>query len=142
MLLVTHDRWFLDKVVTSILDVEAGGRVTRYEGNWEMYRRLHTQAPAKAAAAAAAEPARVPGVSPTAAAKKTRLTYKDQRELDGMEAAIEQAEAKKAEVEKQLRAEGSNPTALMRLSAELDRATAEVERLYARWQQLQSSVEQ
>ncbi|HET9599040.1 MAG TPA: ABC-F family ATP-binding cassette domain-containing protein, partial [Anaeromyxobacteraceae bacterium] len=40
VLLVTHDRYFLDKVATAILAFEGGGRAVRYEGNYEMYRRL------------------------------------------------------------------------------------------------------
>jgi ATP-binding cassette subfamily F protein uup len=40
VLLVTHDRAFLDKVATSLLVFESGGRVVRYEGNYDTWRRL------------------------------------------------------------------------------------------------------
>ena len=52
VLLVTHDRYFLDKVATSILAFEGDGRVIRYEGNYAMYRRLKEQAEAAKAAEA------------------------------------------------------------------------------------------
>ena len=44
VLLVTHDRYFLDKVATAILAFEGDGRVVRYPGNYEMYRTLREQA--------------------------------------------------------------------------------------------------
>jgi ATP-binding cassette subfamily F protein uup len=135
VLLVTHDRSMLDKVATAILAVEGDGHVVRYEGNWEMYRRLRQDAP-RAAAAVAAKPA-TPASPPPTSKKPGKLSYKDQRELDGMEAAIEAAEAKKAELEVRLQAVATDHAELTQVSAELERAAAEVDRLYARWQQLQ-----
>ncbi|MCP3144709.1 ABC-F family ATP-binding cassette domain-containing protein [Pyxidicoccus xibeiensis] len=148
-LLVTHDRYFLDKVATSILTFEGGGRVTRYEGNYAMYRRLKEQAEAQAAAAASAasakpapkkdEPAAPAASSAKAARKPGKLTYKEQRELDGMEAAIEAAETKKAGLEAQLAdpAVYSNGSKVAEVQKELETTAAEVDRLYARWQELQ-----
>ena len=141
VLLVTHDRYFLDKVATSVLAVEGDGKVTRYEGNWSMYQRLRPPRAwmevAKPAAPLKAAP--VPSAEPK---KGGRLSYKDQREFDGIEAAIEAAENKKSALEAKL----ADPAVFTRsgevasLSAELDVVTKEVERLYARWQELQSLV--
>ncbi|MCP3097582.1 ABC-F family ATP-binding cassette domain-containing protein [Myxococcus sp. K15C18031901] len=142
-LLVTHDRYFLDKVATSILTFEGEGRVVRYEGNYAMYRRLKEQADARAQAAApAAKPApkkEEPAPAAKAAKKPGKLSYKDQRELDGMEAAIEAAEARKASLEAQL----ADPTVYSQSSKvaevqkDLETTTSEVDRLYTRWQELQ-----
>ncbi|HZI08834.1 MAG TPA: ABC-F family ATP-binding cassette domain-containing protein [Myxococcus sp.] len=144
-LLVTHDRYFLDKVATSILTFEGGGRVTRYEGNYEMYRRLKAQSEAQAATAAAAKPAPAPAPkkeeasAAKAARKPGKLSYKEQRELDGMEAAIEAAETRKAALEAQLAdpAVYSNGPKVAEVQKELEATAAEVDRLYARWQELQ-----
>jgi ATP-binding cassette subfamily F protein uup len=69
------------------------------------------------------------------------LSFNEQRELDGIEAAIEAAEARKADVEAAL----SDPATYQKagsgvaaLRAELDEVSAEVERLYARWQELEA----
>ena len=43
VLLVTHDRYFLDKVATGLLVFEGEGKVTRHEGNYDLYRRLQAQ---------------------------------------------------------------------------------------------------
>jgi ATP-binding cassette subfamily F protein uup len=145
VLLVTHDRYFLDKVATRILAFEGDGEVVDYPGNFEMYRRLKEKAQAAAAPdkAAPAKPAPAPPVaSPAPARKPGKLSYKDQRELDGMEAAIEAAEAHKATLEAALAdpAVFSDAPRLQSLTAELEAATAAVDRLYARWQALQDLV--
>ena len=138
VLVVTHDRYFLDKVATSVLAVEGDGKVTRYEGNWSMYQRLRPpRAWMEVARPAAPKPVAAPSTEPK---KAGRLSYKDQRELDGMETAIEVAETKKSALEGKL----ADPAVFTRagevatLSAELEVVTKEVERLYERWQELQS----
>ncbi|MBL8939977.1 MAG: ABC-F family ATP-binding cassette domain-containing protein [Archangium sp.] len=142
VLLVTHDRYFLDKAASSILAFEGDGRVVRYEGNWSMYVKLRPPPTPSADPKPKAAPK---PQEPTAPAPKKggRLSYKDQRELDGMEAAIDVAETKKHQLEQRLASPEvvSNAKELTSLSAELEVASKEVDRLYARWQQLQSLVE-
>jgi ATP-binding cassette subfamily F protein uup len=151
VLLVTHDRYFLDKVATSILAFEGDGRAVRYQGNYAMYRRLKDQAEratqqvateqARAARglvgpAGGARPAPAPRVS-----KPRRLGFKEQRELEGMEAAILAAEQRKGAAEAALADPASyqrGGAAVAALRAELGAAGAEVERLYARWQELEA----
>ena len=134
VLLVTHDRYFLDKVATSILAFEGNGRVVRYPGNFEMYSRLRAQNAAPKDAAQAA-----PRGNPNAARRPRKLGNKEQRELDGMEAAIEAAESRKSALDAQLADPASWAGATPKgpeLQAELAKVTAEIERLYARWQEL------
>jgi len=147
VLLVTHDRYFLDKVATAILAFEGGGRAVRYPGNYETYRTLKAQAEAAAPAPAAVEgrraekaPARPEATSGERARRPGKLSFKEQRELEGMEAAILASEEKKRALEAAL----SDPATyqkdgagVARLRAELDAISAEVERLYARWQELE-----
>jgi ATP-binding cassette subfamily F protein uup len=137
VLLVTHDRYFLDKVATRILAFEGDGRVVDYPGNYEMYRTLREKAEPAPTATPAVKAATAP--APEASRKKGKLSYKDQRELDGMEAAIEAAEAKKAELEAALQdpASFSDAAKMKSVSEQLEAKTAEVDRLYARWQELQ-----
>ena len=67
VLVVTHDRYFLDKVATSVLAVEGDGKVTRYEGNWSMYQRLRPPRAWMEVAKPAAAPKARAGCSPRAA---------------------------------------------------------------------------
>ncbi|MCM2334243.1 MAG: ABC-F family ATP-binding cassette domain-containing protein [Anaeromyxobacteraceae bacterium] len=150
VLLVTHDRYFLDKVATAILAFEGDGKATRWEGNYDTYRRLKAQAEAQQAAAVApalSPPARAAegrgegAKAPPPARKPGKLSFKEQREYDGIEAAIQAAEARKAALEAALgdpATYAKGGAAVAGLKADLDAATAEVERLYARWEALEA----
>jgi ATP-binding cassette subfamily F protein uup len=83
VLLVTHDRYFLDKVATSVLAVEGDGKVTRYEGNWSMYQTLRPKKGSWVSESKPAAPKVVAEVPAAAAPRKSgRLSYKEQRELE------------------------------------------------------------
>jgi len=140
-LVVTHDRWFLDRVATSILAIEAGGRATRYPGNYETFRRLRAEQRALAAEALTELPAAnvAPKRSEKPPAKKKGLSQAEQRELAGLPDAIEAAEKRVNELNEQL----SNPATyagggqeVSRVTALLEAAKAEAERLTLRWEEL------
>lgn len=98
-LVVTHDRWFLDRVATAILAFEGNGKVVLYPGNFDTYRRLKAQS--EQARQAAETPRTSPASTPPTraereTAKKSRkpgLTFKEQRELEQLPDAIEALEA-------------------------------------------------
>jgi ATP-binding cassette subfamily F protein uup len=150
VLLVTHDRYFLDKAATSILAFEGHGRVIRYEGNFSLYRTLKAQAEARPGKSTSAPPASskatapafvAPSPPPAKKEKGGRLGFREQRELDGMEAAISHAESKKAALEATLAAPetyAGRAAEVQKLMLELQAASREVDRLYARWEELQS----
>ena len=108
--LVSHDRRFLDNVVTSTIawegDPAYGGRPgfwREYEGGYEDWKRQRERARVAVAAAAPA-PAPKPAAAPAApaAAPKAKLSYKEQRELDGLPARIEALEAEQKALQAQL----------------------------------------
>jgi ATP-binding cassette subfamily F protein uup len=149
VLLVTHDRYFLDKVATAILSFDGNGHVTRWEGNYDIYRRLKDQAEQARGNAAAGDEARptlkAPAAAPAPAAPAPRrpgkLSFKEQRELEGMEGAILAAEERKSSLEAALGDPATyqkDGASVAGLKSDLEAATAEVERLYARWQELEA----
>jgi ATP-binding cassette subfamily F protein uup len=150
VLLVTHDRYFLDKVATAILAFDGGGRITRWEGNYDLYRRLKDQAERAARATSAApavEPKPAPKGGPAADAapaqprRPGKLSFKQQRELEGIEALITEAEGRKAALEATLADPATYQkagAAVAGLKTELEAASAEVDRLYSRWQALEA----
>jgi ATP-binding cassette subfamily F protein uup len=137
VLLVSHDRYFLDQVATQILAFHTKpgeeGRVSSFAGlaQWEAWRPTQS-APRPTARS------REPG-SDGAPAKK-KLSYKDQRDWDTMEARIGAAEAKVAALE----AECERPEVatdgerLLALHAEIAAGRAEVDLLYGRWAELEA----
>jgi ATP-binding cassette subfamily F protein uup len=134
VLLVTHDRYFLDKVATAILAFDGEGHAVRYPGNYEMYTLL------RSAPAAAPFPGRSAPEKRPRPRKPAKLSFKEQRELESMESLIEAAEAAKSAVETKLsdpQTYAREPQRVPELQRELERSSAEAERLYARWQELQ-----
>ena len=142
-LIVSHDRWFLDRVATGILAFEGDGQVVFYEGSYTSYqdkrRALDEAARSAAPAPTAASAAKAPRKAAPSGPRK--LTFKEREELKGMEAAIEAGEARVVELEATL----SDPAVFKDRGAEvpalvaaLEAGRAEVERLYARWQELEA----
>ncbi|NUO52325.1 MAG: ABC transporter ATP-binding protein, partial [Polyangiaceae bacterium] len=149
-LVVSHDRWFLDRVATSILAFEGDGRVILYPGNYEMYRTLREEAKkSRAAVAAAVErpAAQKPSLElakEAPAVQRRALTYAERIELDGILDTIAAAEDKVAGIEKMLAdpafySEKASEAGKVR--SELEAAQAEVARLTARWEDLESRRE-
>ena len=94
VLIVSHDRDFLDRTVTVTLGLDGSGKVDVVAGGYEDWaKRRRTQAPAAAKSKAAA-PAEERKPAPAA-----KLSYKDQRDLDRLPAEIERLEAEIAAVE-------------------------------------------
>src|SRR5205085_9203801 len=90
VVVVSHDRYFLNRVCTAILAFEGNARVAYSEGNYDYYlekRSRATQVPMVTSRAPAPPKA---GSDP----KPRKLTFKEQKELGGMEAAIHEAEQK------------------------------------------------
>lgn len=133
IVLVTHDRYLLDRVSTSLLALDGAGGVTEYAdlAQWQA-------AQAAAEAAARDTPRKPPPAKPSAQTK--RLSYHEQREWDGMEDAILRAEEALAECRRAMEdpAVVSDAGELASRYAATESAQAEVARLYARWEELEA----
>ena len=142
-LIVSHDRWFLDRVATGILAFEGGvehggdGQVTFYEGDYSSY------AAKRRAPTAAARPEKGSKAPPVkqAAAGPRKLTFKEARELEVIETTLSAAEAAVVDAEATL----SDPAVFKDRAADvpalvlaLDAARVEVDRIYTRWGELEA----
>jgi ATP-binding cassette subfamily F protein uup len=144
LLLVSHDRSFLDNVVTSTLVFEGDGKVGEYTGgyeDWERYR-LHVEGERHEASRRPSGLAPVrPPVQEKSNDKPRKLTYKEQRELEALPEKIESLEAEQSELHGCMgdadfyRQPGDKITAGME---RLEAVKLELEGLYARWQELES----
>jgi ATP-binding cassette subfamily F protein uup len=137
-LIVTHDRYFLDRVATSILAFEEGGRVVHYPGNYDSFRRLRAEAREARKAETKLEATAAPPKA-RAAAKPAGLTKAEERELAGLPERIDQAEQQVSALMGRLGdpvtySDGSDIAALNR---DLEAARAEAESLTARWEELE-----
>ena len=143
-LVVTHDRWFLERVATAILAFEdpppdgnrRPGQVRLWQGNYSTWRAL---AGGTTSVATAAKVAAVPAASKPP--PKKGLSFNEKRELDGLMPEIERREAELATLEAQL----GDPQLYVARGAEvatkLDqkaRMRSELDALIARWEELES----
>jgi ATP-binding cassette subfamily F protein uup len=138
-LLVSHDRAFLDHVVTSLLVFEGDGVVREFVGGYSDWVRFREQQPARQSEAPAAAPT-VERAAP-GAAKPRRLSYKDQRELSTLPGQLERLEAEKLRIEAELSDstlyQGS-PQGLNERLGRLQALAHELEVGYGRWSELES----
>jgi ATP-binding cassette subfamily F protein uup len=148
LMVITHDRWLLDRVANAILAPDGEGAWTLYEGDYTLYRTYRQRAPATVPPPAAKrdETASKPAPKPDErkAREKRALTYAERLELDGIEARIAEAEARAAELQTKLTDPSvfaAGPGTGQRLASEAAAAQAEVERLMARWEALESKRE-
>ncbi|MGE7138730.1 ATP-binding cassette domain-containing protein [Luteibacter sp. NPDC031894] len=139
LLLVSHDRDFIDNVVTSTLVLEGDGVVGEYIGGYSDWLRQKPvaqpakQAPAKNASASAP-------VASAPAAPKKKLSFKEQRELELLPAKLEQLEAEIARRTEAMNAPGyfqQDAATITRGNEELAKVQAELETAFARWEELE-----
>jgi ATP-binding cassette subfamily F protein uup len=143
VLVVSHDRYFLDRVCDQVIAFEDHGVIVQ-PGNYSYYlekrqareqvQRLHAQAAARDAAARQK-------AAPQAAAKPRKITLAEKKEFDAIEDTILAAEEVVAALEEQLNDpefQAKNFAEIPALVAKLDAAKAEVARLYGRWAELEA----
>ena len=137
LLLVSHDRAFLDNVVTSTLVFEGQGRVNEYVGGYsDWLRQRRTDAPAARPPGRSAAPVR------SAPPKARKLSYKDQRELDALPDLIQRLESEQAELTAAIgdpELYRRDPDGAAAAVARLNAVGGELEAAFARWETLESA---
>jgi len=144
LLVVSHDRDFLDRLVTSVIAVEGDGVAEEYVGGYSDYLRkieqdgqILTPEPAKE------KPA--PKPKEERPKKQSKLSYKDQRELDGLPDKIAKLEEEISDLEKTLHDPDlftKNPDKFQKATDRLAAAQAELEQAEERWLELEALKEE
>jgi len=146
---VSHDRYFLNRVCTDILAFEGDGKIHHSVGDYDYYLEKKQ----KAEAAAARKSAEILAMNKSSALARTaavgggrpqgprKLSFKEQRELDGMEAQIHAVEAEVARIEGLF----ADPEFFRKQGAQVNQLTHQLElakekntQLYARWEKLEA----
>ena len=145
VLIVSHDRDFLDRTVTVTLGLDGSGKVDIVAGgyaDWQAQRKADAaQRAAKSAAKSSAASAAPPPPMP---AKKGKLSYKDPRDSEILPARIEEIDAQIARDEAALHDPAlytANPAKFAALTAAVDKARAEKAAAEERWLMLAELVE-
>jgi ATP-binding cassette subfamily F protein uup len=142
VMVVSHDRYFLNRVCNGILAFEGDGKIAHSVGNYDYYLEKKKQQetrseakPVKKGTSAAPTEIKRP------AAKSLKLTFKEKRELEGMEAHITAVEAEIARVEAMFLEPNFHQQYGQQTSEFLTKIAddkKELARLYARWEELES----
>jgi ATP-binding cassette subfamily F protein uup len=139
LVLVTHDRYMLDRVSTIVLGLDGQGGAASFAdySQWESWQAERKQ-PAKAVRSSGAQPRRRTTTSEPSAPKK-KLSYLEAREYATIEERVDQAEQLLQEKRAQLEdpAIASDGPRLLRAHAEMDEAQKTADELYSRWAELE-----
>ena len=131
VIVVSHDRYFMDKVVDHLLVFKGDGVIDDFPGNYTQYRN------SKAQVSMQSDGATSNVVKPRLSEQKKRLSYKEQKELESLELAIDALEKEKKEIEERLSGTDIAMEEIMRLSGRLPQLEAEMEEKTVRWMALE-----
>jgi len=141
---VSHDRYFLNRVCTNILAFEGDGKIAHSVGDYDYYlekkERAAKEAARQSAAFLSASKFTSPAQTTKAGAKPRKLSFKEQRELDGIEDQIHAVEAEVTRIEGLFAQPDffrKHALQVNQFTADLDAAKASVTQLYARWEELE-----
>ncbi|MGE0705924.1 MAG: ATP-binding cassette domain-containing protein, partial [Vicinamibacterales bacterium] len=149
LLLVSHDRAFLDHVVTSTIVFEGAGRLREYVGGYEDWQRQRAQSVGTSASAVAGGEGKPASKAPLQASarqvdgKSAKLSYKEQRELEDLPGRIEKLENERHVLDATIASPDFYKEAPDVIAVSLSRRETiegELTALYARWDALDSRV--
>jgi ATP-binding cassette subfamily F protein uup len=144
VLIVTHDRWLLDRVATSLLVWStSSSEVTYHVGNYSTYRRLQLERSVESTPPPRNDKRETtpPPAERAAKTKKKGLSFAEIRELEALPDTIDAAEQAVAKLMQELSDPSTYATrgaAVAQLQRDLDAAKVEVEHLMQRWEVLES----
>ncbi len=151
VIVVSHDRYFLNRVATDLLVFEGDGKVVHYVGNYDTYLSLRpspNESPAPSGSGSSTESSnRAPEVgsagakTPPGQKRPPKLTFKEEQELATIERRIEVAETRVTELQAQLSAPDfyrSGSVQVEHAKRSLLQAEAEVATAMARWEELET----
>ncbi|ASC69184.1 ABC transporter protein [Halomicronema hongdechloris C2206] len=151
VIVVSHDRYFLDRTVNTIFAFEGQGRIRQYPGNYSIYLDLYqaqsgsdssSQTPSAETTAQQADPQPAQQTSKSnraspAPSRPKPLSYKEKREYEHLEAQIPELEAEKTAIEKALYGNPpSDYTEVTTLSERLSELTQAIDDATERWLEL------
>ncbi|WP_144704080.1 ABC-F family ATP-binding cassette domain-containing protein [Fictibacillus phosphorivorans] len=144
VLTVSHDRYFLDRVVDHLLAFEGNTEVVRFQGSYSDYMDEKKERDERAAAVkketASVEVTETPAQHRKE--KKKKLSYKDQQDWDTIEERIMNLEEKKEQIESEIVAAGSDFGKISELMADQKKVESELEAAMERWEELSLLVEE
>ena len=136
LLVVSHDRYFMDKIVDHLFVFRGEGEVEDFPGNYSDYRAYEDSKPKEVAVTTKKIEAK-----PAPTATKVTLTYKEKKEFDGIDREIEKLGNQKADIEAQFLDSSLSGEEINELSIKLKEIGNQIDRKEERWFELSSKLE-
>ena len=143
LIVVSHDRYFLDRTVENVFRLEPSGMVREYPGDYSAYleAKEREEATLKTAETSAAKP-RSASATVADKPKPKKLSFKETRELEALELSIAAAEARLPEIEKELALAASDAGKVHELFTEQQKMNEQLELEMTRWAELAERAEE
>ncbi|ABL65055.1 ABC-F family ATP-binding cassette domain-containing protein [Chlorobium phaeobacteroides] len=137
LIVVSHDRYFLDRTVEYIFAFEENGLIRRYPGNYTVYLDLKaSEASKNEKKPLKKEPSVSVPPKKDNSSKQSRSGSKEKRELEILERSIQEAESQQSELAARLAAAGSDFALVQQLGSELNQVQEKLEKQILRWTEL------
>lgn len=133
VMVVTHDRYFLDKIVDHLFVFEGDARIKDFPGNYTIWKDYSDEQDRRKKASQKPEP---PAREKSGREKKPGLSYREKQELDRLERELEALEQEKAEIESSFHDSALAPDELIKRSERLGEIIGEIDRKSDRWIEL------
>ena len=142
VIVVSHDRYFMDRVVDHIFVFNGGGDIKDFPGNYTDYRDWRDEERAAAAKAEAERAAKsaAPKVSRREDAGKRKLTFKEQREYEALEGEIAALEEEKSQIEQDMCSGTLDSATLLKKSQRIASLLEIIDEKTMRWLELSEFV--
>lgn len=135
LIIISHDRYFMDKLVEHLFVFEGNGRIKDFPGNYSEYRNSATSV-----TPVTDDKPKIKNLAPKEPKDKKKLSYKEKREFEELDARIPELESQKAVLTKALEDVGSDHIKLQEISRQLEQVTEELEEMELRWLELSEYV--
>ena len=144
VIVVSHDRYFMDKVVDHLLVFRGQGEIKDFPGNYTQYREWKEYQDQLAREEEAARQAKQTPAAPEKPRRqdeaKRRLTFKEKKEFEALDAEIPQLEAEKTELETALSSGTLSTEELLKKSERITQVMAEIDEKTMRWLELSEYI--
>ena len=141
VIVVSHDRYFLDRVVNRIFSFEPDGNIIQNEGGYEDYR-IRKLSEISEPEAPAPKPEKQSGGPARESRRKTRLSYKEQREYDSIESEIDSLTAESQALDAEMEKYATSYSKLQELTKQKEAVDELLEQKIERFLELQELVDQ
>lgn len=137
LVIVSHDRYFLDRTIDTVFRIETDGSIREYPGNYSAYREIREQETAPVTGSA---PEVRTATIPKSDQGKRKISFNERREFEELEARIAVTEARLAEIDSELAASSSDHVLVARLYEESEALKKTLDADLERWTELADLV--